>query len=104
VRNYNWDTPANGTTQITSGLISQLASAPFFPTLPQVPYQVQQGTYVYAGQDTGAANAYVITFPPSVDDEQQRHRGASSRSKNRFSASAHRSATSFRSETNCRAI
>jgi hypothetical protein len=55
-------TVANATTQITSGLIAQLASAPFFPALPQVPYQVQQGTYIYAGTDTGAANAYVITF------------------------------------------
>jgi hypothetical protein len=55
-------TVANGQTQITSTSIAQLASAPFFPTLPQVPAQVQQGIYVYAGQDTGAANAYVITF------------------------------------------
>jgi hypothetical protein len=55
-------TVANGTTQITSGLIAQLPSAPFFPTLPQVPYQVQQGTYVYGGTDTGTANNYVVTF------------------------------------------
>lgn len=57
-------TVANGASQITSGNIAQLAGAPFFPTLPQVPSQVQQGTYVYAGQDSGAANAYVITFQP----------------------------------------
>jgi hypothetical protein len=57
-------TVANGQTQITSPNIVQLATAPFFPTLPQVPYQVQGGTYIYAGQDTGAANAYVVTFQP----------------------------------------
>jgi hypothetical protein len=55
-------TVANGTTQVTSGNIAQLPTAPFFPTLPQVPYDVQQGNYVYAGQDTGTANNYVITF------------------------------------------
>lgn len=55
-------TVANGQTQITSTSIAQLTTAPFFPTLPQVPYDVQQQNYVYAGQDTGTANTYVITF------------------------------------------
>lgn len=55
-------TVANGQTQITSTSIARLPTAPYFPTLPQVPYGVQQGTYVYAGQDTGTANNYVITF------------------------------------------
>lgn len=55
-------TVSNGATQILSTNIVQLPTAPFFPTLPQVPYDVQQGHYIYAGQDTGAANAYVITF------------------------------------------
>jgi hypothetical protein len=55
-------TVANGASQVTSANIVQLPTAPFFPTLPQVPYQVQEGVYTYAGQDTGAANAYVITF------------------------------------------
>ncbi|WP_024517087.1 hypothetical protein [Bradyrhizobium sp. Tv2a-2] len=55
-------TIANATTQITSGMIAQLASAPFFRTLPQVPYDVQQGYYVYGGTDTGTANNYVVTF------------------------------------------
>ena len=57
-------TVANGQTQITSTSIAQLASAPFFPTLPSVPSNVLNGSWVYAGQDTGAANAYVITFQP----------------------------------------
>jgi hypothetical protein len=57
-------TVSNGTTQIVSTNIAQLPSAPFFPTLPQIPYQVQGGNYIYAGQDTGVANAYVITFQP----------------------------------------
>lgn len=57
-------TVANGATQVVSNNIAQLAAAPFFPTLPQVPYDVQQQNYSYAGQDTGAANAYVITFAP----------------------------------------
>lgn len=55
-------TVANGQTQITSGNIVQVPSAPFFPTIPQIPYQVQQGTYTYAGTDTGTANNYVIAF------------------------------------------
>jgi hypothetical protein len=57
-------TVANGQTQITSGNIALLAAAPFFPTLPQVPYQVQQGLYTYVGNDTGTANNYVISFQP----------------------------------------
>jgi hypothetical protein len=55
-------TVANGQTQITSPNIVQLASAPFFPTLPSVPMSVLNGAWVYAGVDTGVANAYVITF------------------------------------------
>jgi hypothetical protein len=66
-------TVANGASQITSGNITQLANAPFFPTLPQVPHQVQQGTYVYAGQDTGAGHAVGITLhecPHVIFDNQ----------------------------------
>lgn len=55
-------TVANGQTQITSGNIVQVATAPFFPTLPAVPAGVLNGNWVYAGQDTGTANNYVITF------------------------------------------
>ncbi|MBR0693692.1 hypothetical protein [Bradyrhizobium lablabi] len=55
-------TVANGATQVIANNIAQLPSAPFFPTLPQVPFQVQGGNYIYAGQDTGTANAYVVTF------------------------------------------
>lgn len=55
-------TVANGATQITSGNIAQLASAPFFPSLSQVPAGVQGQTWVYAGTDTGSANAYIVTF------------------------------------------
>jgi hypothetical protein len=53
---------ANGQTQITSPNIVQLATAPFFPTLPSVPGKVLNGSWVYTGVDTGAVNAYVITF------------------------------------------
>jgi hypothetical protein len=53
-------TVVNGQTQITSPNIVQLASAPFFPTLPSVPTNVQNGSWVYA-LDTGAVNALVIT-------------------------------------------
>jgi len=55
-------TVANGQTQITSPSIVLRPTAPFFPTLPAIPGAVLNGNYVYAGQDTGAANAYVITF------------------------------------------
>lgn len=55
-------TVANGDTQITSGKIAQIASAPFFPGLSTVPGAVQNNNWIYAGQDTGGANAYVITF------------------------------------------
>ncbi len=55
-------TVVDGQSSITGADIVQLASAPFFPTLPAIPLDVLNGTFVYAGQDTGAANAYVITF------------------------------------------
>lgn len=53
-------TVVNGQTQITSPNIVQLASAPFFPTLPSVPTNVQNGSWVYA-VDTGIVNALQIT-------------------------------------------
>jgi hypothetical protein len=59
-------TVANGATQITTGNISQVASAPFFPTLPAIPGDIQQQQWVCAGTDTGTANNYVITFAPSL--------------------------------------
>lgn len=55
-------TVANAQASITSTNITQLVTAPFFPTVPQIPYDVQGGKYEYAGTDTGAANAYVISF------------------------------------------
>jgi hypothetical protein len=55
-------TVANGQTQITSPNIVQIGSAPFFPTLPSVPANVQGGNWVYIGTDTGVANAYVVSF------------------------------------------
>lgn len=55
-------TVANGAVTITSGNIAQVPLAPFFPTLPSVPGNVLNGSWVYAGQDTGTANNYVITF------------------------------------------
>jgi hypothetical protein len=59
-------TVANGQTQITSGNIVQINSAPFFPQLPDIPNKVRNGTYVWGGTDTGAANAYVITIGAGV--------------------------------------
>jgi hypothetical protein len=59
-------TVANGQTQITSSSIAQLNTAPFFPTLPGVPTGVRNGTWVWGGSDTGAANAYVITIGTGV--------------------------------------
>jgi len=58
-------TVVNGQTQITSGGIVQVSTAPFFPTLPSVPSHVQKGDWVW-GTDTGAANAYVVTVPPFI--------------------------------------
>ncbi len=58
-------TVANGATQITSAAITQLSTAPFFPTLPSVPSNVQNGTWLW-GTDTGAANAYVVNVPYPV--------------------------------------
>lgn len=55
-------TVANGQTQITSPNIVQVPTAPFFPTLPSIPLNVLNNAWTYAGVDTGAANAYVITF------------------------------------------
>ncbi|KAA0685992.1 hypothetical protein DTW90_34460 [Neorhizobium sp. P12A] len=58
-------TVANGATTITSGNISLLATAPFFPTLPQIPGAVQANTWV-GFDDTGAANALVISPNPPI--------------------------------------
>jgi len=55
-------TVANGVTQVTSGNIVTQALAPFFPTLPQVPAAVQNGTWVYC-VDTGTANHLIVTPP-----------------------------------------
>ncbi|NPU23922.1 hypothetical protein [Bradyrhizobium denitrificans] len=57
-------TVANGQTQITSTNIVQLATAPFFPSLPSVPSGVQNGTWVWGGSDTGTANNYAVTCTP----------------------------------------
>lgn len=58
-------TVANGAATITSGNIAQLTTAPFFPTLPQVPVNVQGGNWVYC-VDTGTVNALVVTPSPNV--------------------------------------
>ena len=58
-------TVAYGATQLTSGQINQLSTAPFIaPKLPQVMPTVQQGAFAWA-QDTGAANALVVTLTPA---------------------------------------
>ena len=51
---------ANGATQITSPNISTLTTAPFFPTLPAVPADVQTNKWVYA-TDTSAGGAPIAT-------------------------------------------
>lgn len=56
-------TVAQGQTTITGGNISQLASAPYFPTLPQVPTGVQNGQWVF-GAAGGTANALTATLSP----------------------------------------
>lgn len=58
-------TVANGAVTVTAGNIVQLATAPFFPTLPQVPVNVQGGNWTYC-LDTGAVNALVVTPSPNV--------------------------------------
>lgn len=61
-------TVANGQTTVTSGNITQLATAPFIPTgtkLPNIPAAVQNGTWIYE-VDTGAANALVVTPSPAI--------------------------------------
>jgi hypothetical protein len=58
-------TVANGQSTITSGNIVLLATAPFFPTLPAIPGDVQDQTWVGFNDTSGAANAVTITpYPP----------------------------------------
>lgn len=57
-------TVAQGQTTITGGNISQLASAPYFPTLPQIPTGVQNGQWTYAVAG-GTANALTATLAPA---------------------------------------
>lgn len=59
-------TVANGQTAITSGNISQMVTAPFFSTLPGVPANIQNGSWVY-GEDTGALNALAVSVYPAPD-------------------------------------
>ena len=58
-------TVAYGQTAITQANIVQLATAPFFPTLPAVPPDVQQNLWTFA-QDVGSVNAYAATIAPPV--------------------------------------
>jgi len=53
-------TLTNGMTQITSGQIAQLNTAPFFPTLPAVPTDVQDNLWTYAA-DTSAGGTATAT-------------------------------------------
>lgn len=55
-------TVVNGQSTITSANIARLLSAPFFPTLPAIPMDVLNNSFVYVGTDTGSANAYAIQF------------------------------------------
>jgi len=59
---YTIDIP-NGTTQVTAPFIKTLDSAPFFPTLPAVPPDVQYNVWTFA-TDTGAVNALVAKVLP----------------------------------------
>ncbi len=57
-------TVAQGATQIASGNISQLASAPFItPKLTEVPAWTQAGKWKY-GADSGTLNAMAVTLAP----------------------------------------
>lgn len=56
-------TVAQGQTTITGGNITQVATAPYFPTLPQVPLTVQNGAWTYAAA-AGSANALTATLSP----------------------------------------
>jgi hypothetical protein len=59
-------TVANGAATITSGNITQLATAPFLlVTLPNVPAGVQGQSWTY-WVDTGSANALAITPVPAI--------------------------------------
>ncbi|OCJ12459.1 hypothetical protein A6U86_05395 [Rhizobium sp. AC27/96] len=56
-------TVANGQMTITSGNIALLNSAPYFPTLGQIPAAIQYSQYNSA-VDTGSATALVVTLSP----------------------------------------
>jgi hypothetical protein len=56
-------TVANGQTQISGGNIVQAAGAPFFPTLPAIPGDVQANTWTYC-VDQGTASAIVVSTNP----------------------------------------
>lgn len=56
-------TCAQGQTTITAGNIALLATAPYFPNLPQVPTAVQAGQWIYAAA-AGSVNVYTATLAP----------------------------------------
>jgi hypothetical protein len=59
-------TVANGQATVTSANIATLATAPFFPTLPAVPGDVQNGTWVGFDDTSATANTVVITPQPQI--------------------------------------
>lgn len=58
-------TCAQGQTTITSGNIALLATAPYFPNLPQVPGAIQSSTWVYSLAG-GTSNALTATLSPPL--------------------------------------
>lgn len=57
-------TVAQGQTTITGGNIALLPTAPYFPTLPQIPPTAQSGVWTYAIAG-GTANALTATLSPA---------------------------------------
>lgn len=58
-------TVANGQTTITSGNITQLASAPFIPAkLPAMLSTIQSGAVTFAQDTSGAANTIIVALNP----------------------------------------
>ncbi|QND50805.1 hypothetical protein HB779_02055 [Phyllobacterium sp. 628] len=57
-------TVAQGQTTITGGNITALSTAPYFPTLPQIPLAVQASQWTYS-PNFGTANAYLVSLGPA---------------------------------------
>ena len=67
-------TVSNGQATITSANITLLPTAPFFPTLPSIPGDIQNGLWISADDTSPTANTVTLTPSPPITSYQKYQR------------------------------